>query len=362
MPKQSLAILAVIFAFAAACALEAPNAGAEILPGGSPVSKTGGVVKGFGISPQGFPLDYSHFGDFLEEVGGFPNGGVMFNGAWRNDVEGGTDAGVPPETAVAIVRDAADYGYTPVVVFGWRSDDGDLHLSLPANLSDDWTNQEAQVAFESMLVEFAGAYHPPYIFLGNESDAYYMAQPEDYSRWVEFYNRAYASVKAVSPETLIGPIFQFERLSGQGALNNWNIPYWGALEAHDLARIDILGITLYPWLAYRAPDEIPDDYLAPLLERIGELPLAITETGWPGENLGLETPWEQSPEAQLAYIEALDSILDNVHVEILNWLLLHPMARLESNLVFWQTFGSLSLRDAEGNKRPAYDAWADFQP
>ena len=38
------------------------------------------------------------------------------------------------------------------------------------------------------------------------------------------------------------------------------------------------------------------------------------------------------------------------------------MARLESNLVFWQTFGSLSLRDAEGNKRPAYDAWADFQP
>jgi hypothetical protein len=211
-------------------------------------------------------------------------------------------------------------------------------------------------------VEFASEYQPPFLFLGNESDAYFITDPADYARWVLFYNRAYDAVKAVSPETLIGPIFQYERLSGQGNLNNWTSPYWGALETHDLGKIDLLGITFYPWLAYASPEEIPDNYLAPLLERIDGIPIAVTETGWPGEDLGLAAPWEQSPEAQLRYIGVLEHILSGVDLKLLNWLMLHPMARLDDNLLFWQTFGSLSLRDADGAKRPAYDAWVAFRP
>ena len=46
-----------------------------------PVPTEASVIKGYGISPLGFPADYSRFPDFLAEVGSLPNGGVMFNGA-----------------------------------------------------------------------------------------------------------------------------------------------------------------------------------------------------------------------------------------------------------------------------------------
>lgn len=321
-----------------------------------------GVVKGYGISPLGFPADYSYFIEFLEEVGSLPNGGVMFNGAWRQDVEGGSDAGEIPSTAVTVVEQSAIYGYMPIVVFGWRSDEGSLHISVPGNTADNWTNENAKDQFEQMLVAFASTQHPPFIFLGNENDAYFISNQEDYGRWVEFYNRAYDAIKAVSPETQVGPVFQYERLSGQGNFNQWTTPQWGALEAQDLSKVDIVGVTLYPWIGAATPEEVPDGYLDPLIERIGDKPLAITETGWPGADLGLETAWEQSPEAQIRYIETLRRILKPANIEILNWLHYYQMAPTTENESFWQIFSSISLLDYEGHRRPFYDAWVAFQP
>lgn len=319
------------------------------------------VVKGFGISPQGFPVDYSKFPEFLQEVGEMPNGGVMFNGAWREDVEGGSDAGSIPRTAITTVEQSEVYGYTPIVVFGWRTEEAQ-HIGVPANPTDDWTNQEARALFLEMLVKFAETHEPPYLFLGNESDAYFTMHPEDYARWVEFYNEAYDAVKTISPRTMVGPIFQYERISGQGVFSRWTEPQWGALEAHDLGRVDIVGITLYPWLSVPTPEEVPGDYLAPLLERIGDKPVAITETGWPGDPQGIELAWEASPDAQVRYIAALNRILGEVDLRILNWLHLYPLARTEDNLQAWQSFGSVALRDAAGNQMPIYELWVAYQP
>lgn len=317
------------------------------------------VIKGYGLSPQGFPADYSQLPDFFAEVSAMPSGGVMFNGAWRGDIAAGTDAGEIPAPAALVMEQAAS-GYTPIIVFGWRSEDS-VHLTVPANSANDWTNAEAANLFRQMLVEFASQYHPPYLFLGNENDGYFISNPQDYVRWVEFYNQAYAAIKAVSPETMIGPVFQYERLSGQGTFSQWTEPAWGALEAHDLANVDIVGITLYPWLGVASSQDIPDDYLAPLLSRIGDKPIAITETGWPAEDLVGDAPWEQSPQAQVDYVEMLRGLLAEVNIKILNWLFLNPIANggdsFEAN-----AFGSISLRDANGEKRPVYDLWLDFQP
>lgn len=358
MKKGNKFLFALIILAAAtfACAQATPTPASASLP----AAEAGGVIKGYGISPLGFPADYSRFIDFLEEVGKLPNGGVMHNGPWREDIEGGSDAGEIPPTAITVVQQAATYGYTPIIVFGWRSDDGSVHVSVPANPTDDWSNPEAKDLFEQMLVDFAGQYHPPYLFLGNESDAYFISSPEDYARWVEFYNRAYDAIKAVSPETQVGPIFQYERLSGQGNFNQWTTAQWGALEAHDLDKVDILGLTVYPWLGVAAPAEIPADYFGPLLERIGDKPIAITETGWPGADLGVVTAWEQSSEAQLEYLAALDQMLAGVNVKILNWL--HYYQMVPSEATFWKTFSSISLLDYEGNKRAVYETWVSFQP
>ncbi|MCL4257615.1 MAG: hypothetical protein KJZ53_03690 [Anaerolineales bacterium] len=348
---QPRAWLLVVWLLAACSAQPAPTPADSTAPAPA-------ILKGYGISPLGFPGDFSQYPQFLAEVASLPNGAVMFNGAWR---DAAATSGQPPQAAQGLMQAAAQYSFTPIIVFGWRSSATQLHLDVPANPVPDWSNLEARALFLQMLVEFAAEHHPPYLFLGNENDDYYIAQPQDYMRWLEFYDQAYDAIKAVSPATQVGPIFQYERLAGLGTLNGWDQAHWGALDAHDLTRLDILGITLYPWFSAATPEELPDDYLAPLLQHAGATPIAITETGWPAETPGLQAPWHASSESQLRYVDALARITRPVDLRILNWLFINPINASPDSLEV-QLFGSISLRDQAGEPRPVYQTWVNFLP
>lgn len=333
--------------------------------GGSPVQPPDGgdgpvQIRGVSLSPQGFPASYAGTAAFLDEVAVWGRSAVLWNGAWRDDATGGSDAGQPPGGARLVAQEGGNRGVLPIPVFGWRS--GALnHLAMPADPTNDWTNTAAREAFRAMLVDYATTYQPAYVFLGNENDFYFETNPADYAHWITAYNEFYDAIKAVSPETRVGPVFSFEHLSGRGVLAGQTTPLWGALEAHDLSRVDVIGLTLYPFLAYADPAAVPADYLAPLLSRIGDRPVVITETGWPAEDpTGLHPPWQVSPAAQLAYIPRLATLIAGHSFPVVNWLFLYAMADPGPDATAYGTFGSVSLRDAAGNQRPAYDAWVSF--
>jgi hypothetical protein len=315
------------------------------------------LVKGFGISPPGFPVDYGRILDFYSEVGGMTGGGVMWNGLWKEN-----GAGTVPQAAAGLMKASDTYDFAPVTVFGWRSGTT-LFLDVPANATNSWSNAEMKSLFQGMLAEYADTYRPPYLFLGNESDSYYQQNAADYANWIAFYNSAYDAIKSASPETMVGPVFNFEHMAGMGTLNGWTAAYWGALEAHDLSRVDIVGVTVYPFLNHASPGSVPDSYLDPLISRIRSRPIAVTETGWPAENLGgLNPPWETSAQAQVTYLSRLDAVLEGKNVRMVNWLHLYPMQDSGGSSMDWKLFSSVSLRDGAGNKRPAYDAWISFDP
>lgn len=335
-------------------------AGLAVLACGAQTSTPATVLKGVGLSPQGFPADYSRLESFFEEVGRMPSGAAMWNGAWRDDVVAGADAGAIPEPAALTVEQSRAQGATPVVVFGWRSGTT-VYIGVPADSTNDWSNQAAQDLFLAMLSDFAAKYAPPFVFVGNENSFYYEQDPADYDNWIAFYNRAYDAIHQASPQTAVGPVFNYEHMAGLGGLNGWNTPHWGALEAHDLSKVDVLGLTVYPWLGHATPDSIPADYLAPLIERIGTTPIAVTETGWPAENLGgLNPPWETSEAAQVAYLPRLAAMLAGKDARMANWLFLYPMVDPGGSPLDWKLSGSISLRNSQGEPRPVYDAWIAF--
>jgi hypothetical protein len=301
------------------------------------------VVKGFGLSPRGFPLDYSQLPAFYAEVASMPGGGAMWNGLWRDEV-----AGAIPVAARAVLESSATYRYTPVVVFGWRSGT----VTVPAS----WSDSEARALFMGMLRDFATAYQPPFVFLGNENDFHYERNPTDYATWIAVYNAAYDAIKAASPSTTVGPVFSYEHLAGSGALNGWTTSFWPALEMHDMTRVDVVGITVYPFLNFATASSVPAGYLDPLLTRIGSKPIAITETGWPAED-HLNAPWEASESAQVTYLSRLAAMLRGRRVRMVNHLFLHAMQNPGGSPFEWKFAGSISLRDASGSPRPAYDAW-----
>jgi hypothetical protein len=316
-----------------------------------------GLVKGVALSPAGFPLDYTKVPEFLAEVGAFRDSGVMWNGAWRDDAVAGTDAGTVPLAAQLVSDSAAANCYTPVVVFGWRAGET-LFVKVPSDATNDWTNAAAVAAFQAMLAAYAAAERPPFVFLGNENDFYAEQSSAGYAAWLAAYGTLRDAVKAASPATLVGPIFNFEHLSGTGALNGWTTPRWSALTDHDLAKVDVVGLTVYPFFQHASVAAVPDAYLAPLFDRIGAKPVAITETGWPAEDLGgLDPPWSTSEAEQVAYVSKLFTLTAGRDVRLVNWLFLNPMVDPGGSPVEWKLFGSVSLRDAAGQKRPAYTAW-----
>lgn len=215
-----------------------------------------------------------------------------------------------------------------------------------------------------MVTEFAATFQPPFVFLGNENSFYFEENPKDYANWITFYNDAYAAVKSKSPGTLVGPVFNFEHLSGSGRLAAYTRPHWEALAAHDPGKMDVVGLTVYPWLQYREPDAIPDGYLDPVLERVKGLPIAITETGWPADKApGLQAQWEISEIAQVDFISRLSAMVRGKDVRMVNWLFLHPIQGIGADASMeHKIFAGVSLYDQSGNKRPAYDAWLRFEP
>ncbi len=312
--------------------------------------------KGFGLSPLGFTTSYQNLREFYNEVAALKDGSVMWNGAWRDDATNGTDAGILPAGAVSVAGETASRCISSALVFGWRSGTNPL-IKVPSNLANDWTNADAKAAFLRMIESFVQLKKPPLLFLGNENDFYFEQNPADYPNWVSFYYQLYDAIKKKSPTTQVGVVFNYEHLSGQGALNNWNTPQWGALDQHDLSRIDVLGVTTYPFFQYAHANQIPPNYLDALTSRIGQQkPIFITETGWPAEAT-VATAWSASDQEQVDFVARLFAMTASKNVLGLQWLFLYGMANDGSDL--YKAWGSVSLKTSAGEKRPAYAAWVE---
>jgi hypothetical protein len=323
----------------------------------TPTTPANTLLRGVSLSPQGFPADYSRIGAFFDEVTTFGHASVTWNGPWRDDLVLGGNAGTIPSAATLVGNGGqSGFRFEPVAVFGWRSGTT-LYIRVPENQTNDWSNTSARFAFRTMLRIYASIYHPKFIFLGNENDFYYEQDPVDYARWIAAYNEAYDAIKISSPETRVGPVFSVEHMMGLGTFSGWTTPRTEAFTLHDLARVDVVGLTLYPYLGRATAADVPTNYLDGVLSLVGSLPIAITETGWPAAST-TTVAWQASETQQTAYLSRLTAMIAGRNVILVNWLFLHPMANATPDVM--STFGTVSLRTESGAKRPIYDAFLAF--
>lgn len=317
-------------------------------------------AHGFGFSPRGFPNTYNRTVEFFEDMENLQDAAVMWNGSWRDDAINGEDAGTVPAGAELIQSSSFQYCYVPVPVFGWRNGETNL-IQIPSSMINDWTNIAAREKFINMLVTFVNEYRPPYIFLGNENDFYFESNPSDYTNWIIAYNLMYNAIKQVSQETLVGPVFNFEHISGNGQLNAWTQTFWQALDAHDMNKVDVVGVSVYPFFNFEDPADIPNNYLQPLLSRVGSRPVVITETGWPAWNLGnLNPQWSTTEENQVTYVSRLQAFTSGENIPVMNWLYYNGLNDDGSSSEAWKIFGSVSIRNRQGINYQVYPFWVDL--
>lgn len=317
-------------------------------------------AHGFSYSPREFPVTDKYSVEFFEDIERFKDSSVVWKGSWRDDKIDGSDAGMTPERATKLADSAVQYCFVPVPVFEFRSGTTN-YIQIPELTVNKWSNVQAQSKFVAMLVDYVTKYRPPYVFLGNENDFYYESNPADYAHWIITYNRAYDAIKEVSEGTLVGPVFSYEHISGQGLLNGWNGELWEALDQHDRDKIDVVGVTVYPFYNFVNPEDVSSTYLNQLVTKIGSKPIVITETGWPAHNNGnLNPQWITTEEAQVTYVKRLQKMTSGKTIPVVNWLYYNGMKDDGTQSEEWKTFGSISIRDDFGIPYQVYNPWIDL--
>ena len=321
---------------------------------------------GVTFSPRG-NLANSGEVDFVDFFTGTAHGEIKaLHTPWRDDE---ASAGSIPDSALQFMQQQQDFGFVPVVGFGWTNGEGmpvdrlgnDFLSSASEPANNSWSNTETRNEFKAMLSAFAGTYKPRYLFLGNETNAYFLSHSQaQWDDWVTMFAEAYDAIKAVSPETIVYTTFQLERMKGLGVKTGQTYPEHFELLADHLAsgKIDAFAFTSYPYLEYDSPADMPMDYYSSLINRVGDKKIIYSELGWIATTVG---PFQGSEVLQSEFVDRFFLLNEAVEsaalLEAMVWLFLYDFTDYSA----FVAFTDVALRSNSGDIiRLADERWRHF--
>ena len=234
-------------------------------------------------------------------------------------------------------------GVLPLVAIGYEFDD----------ITETYFEEHSQ-AFHAMVLEVVSKYDLPYMIIGVEVNRLHTHYGEKvFLDFVETYRNMYDAVKAEKPQVKVFPVFQLEYMKGAAYLTGMQIePQWELLNLFD-GKMDLVGFTIYPFIEYLDLNDVPENYYEEILDHT-DLPIAITEMGWPSEDLVFEEDTVVVSGNQQAQVDFLLSILKatkSMDIDLLMYSFLHDLpADIE-------VFGSIALKKNDGTPKLVYDYW-----
>jgi hypothetical protein len=143
-------------------------------------------------------------------------------------------------------------------------------------------------AYTNFALDLIARFNPTYFNYGTEVSELILNDLNQYDRFVVFAQQVSANIRAKHPDLkLLVSVAMKSPATAEMVLIKKNI-------ADLLPYIDILGISVYPYVFYDHadkgnPDNLPKDWLTQAQTLAPGKRLAITETGWVAEDLILKT-------------------------------------------------------------------------
>lgn len=291
-----------------------------------PIDNRDFLVGTAGLIPPHFPN--SSEDDYLEFLAEVPLTGEVL-GVYM-------DWAAPDVIEAIQFADTYADGLTPIVALGFDFeivDDTYFNRNLP----------EIKKTFQEVLETF----DLDYLAFGIEANR--LIPEVSQAAWLDYgsaYREIYDLVKFHSPETKVFPIFQLEYLKGAALLSGLEFePHWEVLDQFE-GKMDLVGLTIYPFLEYPSVASIPPDYYNEIPEKI-DLPIAITEMAWLSEDVVIV---EGSEEDQVVFL--LD-ILEKTHhwdMEMMLYSFLYEPHGVD-------LFETAALKTFEGEAKEVYLYW-----
>lgn len=217
-------------------------------------------------------------------------------------------------------------------------------------------------AYSNYCLRAAEFFQPDYFAIGIEVNELFHNARKMWQPFLELYMNTYSELKKSYPDLPIFTTLTLHNLTNQG---------WEDLEEQQaeikkfLEHNDVAGISYYPFMAGQSekPVEMFD-----WIRSFTDKPLAITETGFPAEDIILKTydvEISGTPEKQQIYFETLlDRAKQDNYLFVISflyrdydqlWEKIKDMA--PEAFIVWKDCG---LLDENGAERPAYEVWKSY--
>lgn len=302
-----------------------------------PITERTFLIGMAGFVPKNHPK--STDADWLDLFDKLPENGELFGvyTGWNDTLV----ENIPQQIHTAFGL-AEQKQITPLVAIGFEPD------SLSQEEADNYIKNNGE-RFKSTAVAIAEKFRPKYLALGVEINRYYEKSPAGFADFVVLYKETFDAIKNASPGTKVFTIFQIEYMKGGGELSGAeHTKHWEIIREFG-DKLDFVGFTVYPFLDYAAPGEIPGDYLAEI-KQFTDKPVIITETGWPSEEIAGIPATEES---QKDYLIRLLGLTQDLEPEAIVWILPHDTSVTAGNGLF----NHLSLRKNNGEEKQAFGYW-----
>ena len=119
-------------------------------------------------------------------------------------------------------------------------------------------------------------------------------------------------------------------------------------------RVDLIGLTTYPWKHFDNPEDISSNYYSRIKQYTNK-PIAFTEIGW------ISSP-PSSEKEQAEFLTRFVELTKDLSVEMINWLFLHePVLSGVAEAVTSPEIVTISLKNKDGTKKEVYDIWLELK-
>lgn len=230
----------------------------------------------------------------------------------------------------------------------------------------EFDSPEVITAYTNFALDMIGRFNPAYFNFGTEASELIVNDIAQYNKFVTFAQQVSANIKAQYPnlKLMISVALKSPTSTEMDAIKT-NI-------ASVLPYIDVLGVSVYPYIFFSHadkgdPDNLPTDWLTQAQTLAAGKPIAITETGWIAEdlvinNFSVNVPSNETYQSQ--YVTRLLQESDQLSVEfVVWWSLIDFQAFWEGDLMqddlaaIWRDIG---LYDEMVQARAGLTTWKQY--
>lgn len=175
-------------------------------------------------------------------------------------------------------------------------------------------------AYTNFALDLIDRFDPDYFSFGSEASELLLNNATTFDEFVDFSEAVIANIRAMHPDL---PILVSVALKAPGSTDTDKlVDNLGPLIDH----VDMVGISVYPYAFFNPqvedPGNLPADWLSQIEDVSQGKPLAVTETGWIGEDLSISSYQlnvSSSSARQDAFIDRLFTEANDLDVRFVIW-------------------------------------------